>query len=694
MQEPFADHSEDLNLTGTIINEDDILDDYEPSEREINSYAMQLGMDPTEDQEYLYLAKEGLKAAIPKPWTACRTKDGKIFYYNFETEESQWEHPLDQAYKEKFVEVKQHHTKSSNSMSPISINIQTTTENHVLENNTEHIEFTAESPVAGFGGIDSLEFSDIQSQSIDIQKNLYFEQHKKKHQVKQEGEKKSNGSSNSAGENLLDKAIVGMDDDSENQEELSEKIFGEYFDTEGAWQRTDGDERTPGDSTLKEIEIESLQAFQKYEDDLKSQFSYVISQFEQNYQKNAAKIEEQYQKELKKIEMEQEIELNQSYDLEDEMKNFETVIRQQHDKDLKGQITDLNKGYENMRKHMEEKAEAEIHQCLEDVREKWKDEIKEINKAVVHRRTKSASIKPEVPEFQLDNRRSSWGYVDSVKANSSLNFNRLGQEILYDFGKDCEGFARDVQKSLKNEIKVIDVEKQEYKKSMNHTKSVMEKHYKQKFEENKQRIQEQYAEEISSYNSSDSFSCSIPEESEMYGSIKGRGAGLLKQLNAIKQPNRHQKQEKEHKIHEELKQLEEDIFYREEYVGFMNQVCQKTSLVTKDLQAKEKATKVLEKEINEIEKEINSLKKQLKIQQSSLDQLKQQEIEKDHISLKSQTISSKIEKVEKEIETIKNTTIHIQKEIIDNTRDSDQGLFKILHNIKEIKELAVFFYIH
>ncbi len=33
MQEPFSEYSEDLNLTGTVINEDDILDDYEPSER-------------------------------------------------------------------------------------------------------------------------------------------------------------------------------------------------------------------------------------------------------------------------------------------------------------------------------------------------------------------------------------------------------------------------------------------------------------------------------------------------------------------------------------------------------------------------------------------------------------------------------------------------------------------------------------
>ena len=432
-------------------------------------------MDPHEDQDYLYLAKEGLKAPIPKPWTACRTKDGKIFYYNFETEESQWEHPLDQNYKEKFVQVKYNRTKGS--MSPISINIQTG-ENQNLEsqnNNTERIEFTAESQ-GGDDMIDSLEFSDIQSKNRDnnfqqvlsfdeSRQSLYFVVEKAgnkiKQQVKQQGEKKSSSGSGGSskeyigsGENILDKALVmGQSDNEDEQEANSERFFGEYFDTEGAWQRTDGDERTPGEVTLKEIEVEALEAFQKYEDDLKSQFSYVISQFEQNYQKHAAKIEEQYQKEIKKLEQE----IEQENNLEDQMKTFETEAREQYEKDLKSQIKDLNKAYENMRGSMEEKAESEIQHCLEEVREKWNVEIHAISKNVMHRRAKSASIKPEVPvpEYQLDNRRSSWGYMDSVKANSSFNFGRLGQEILFDFGKDCERFARDVQKSLKEEIKVI-----------------------------------------------------------------------------------------------------------------------------------------------------------------------------------------------------------------------------------------------
>ena len=91
------------------------------------------------------------------------------------------------------------------------------------------------------------------------------------------------------------------------------------------------------------------------------------------------------------------------------------------------------------------------------------------------------------------------------------------------------------------------MEKQQYRKSLTNTKSIMEKHYKQKFEDNKRKIEEQFAEEIlnnSSYNSSnlnDSLSCSIPGISERSETRYG-STSLLKQLNAVKQSNRHQKQ--------------------------------------------------------------------------------------------------------------------------------------------------------
>jgi len=52
-------------------------------------------MDIEKDCEFLYLAREGLKAALPPNWKACKTTNGEIYYFNFDTGDSIWDHPLD-----------------------------------------------------------------------------------------------------------------------------------------------------------------------------------------------------------------------------------------------------------------------------------------------------------------------------------------------------------------------------------------------------------------------------------------------------------------------------------------------------------------------------------------------------------------------------------------------------------------------
>jgi len=85
-----------------VISQDDIHTSYEPSLNELNRYAIHLGMNPEEDEALLYIAKKGLTAAIPAPWKACQTKDNQIYYFNFETGESQWEHPCDQDFRNEY----------------------------------------------------------------------------------------------------------------------------------------------------------------------------------------------------------------------------------------------------------------------------------------------------------------------------------------------------------------------------------------------------------------------------------------------------------------------------------------------------------------------------------------------------------------------------------------------------------------
>lgn len=94
------------NQSESVILEEEIDENYEPTEEEVVEYARWLGMDPDEDAQFLYIAKEGLKAPLPEPWKPCKTKEGEIYYFNFENGDSVWEHPCDEYYKKMFEEAK------------------------------------------------------------------------------------------------------------------------------------------------------------------------------------------------------------------------------------------------------------------------------------------------------------------------------------------------------------------------------------------------------------------------------------------------------------------------------------------------------------------------------------------------------------------------------------------------------------
>lgn len=95
---------DDAAAQGTIVLDEEIDADYEPTDAEVREYAAWLGMDPEADSHLLWIAREGLKAPLPPGWRACQTADGEIFYFNFSTGESVWDHPCDTYYRQVFEE--------------------------------------------------------------------------------------------------------------------------------------------------------------------------------------------------------------------------------------------------------------------------------------------------------------------------------------------------------------------------------------------------------------------------------------------------------------------------------------------------------------------------------------------------------------------------------------------------------------
>lgn len=71
-------------------------------------------MNLDEDKDLLWIAKNGLQAPLPPGWKACQTKQSQeIYYFNFSTGQSQWEHPSDQVYKQQYLQEKQKKLKGT-----------------------------------------------------------------------------------------------------------------------------------------------------------------------------------------------------------------------------------------------------------------------------------------------------------------------------------------------------------------------------------------------------------------------------------------------------------------------------------------------------------------------------------------------------------------------------------------------------
>jgi len=73
----------------------------------VTEHALLLGIDPMADGEYLWIAEEALAADLPSPWIEMMDPTtGKNYYYNEQSEESCWDHPLDEDYREMFKRLK------------------------------------------------------------------------------------------------------------------------------------------------------------------------------------------------------------------------------------------------------------------------------------------------------------------------------------------------------------------------------------------------------------------------------------------------------------------------------------------------------------------------------------------------------------------------------------------------------------
>ncbi|XP_074534837.1 uncharacterized protein cep164 [Halichoeres trimaculatus] len=91
-----------------LILEEDYDENYIPSEQEIQEYAREIGIDPENEPELLWLAREGIVAPLPPEWKPCQDVTGDIYYFNFSSGQSTWDHPCDEHYRRLVTQEREH----------------------------------------------------------------------------------------------------------------------------------------------------------------------------------------------------------------------------------------------------------------------------------------------------------------------------------------------------------------------------------------------------------------------------------------------------------------------------------------------------------------------------------------------------------------------------------------------------------
>ncbi|XP_029399017.1 centrosomal protein of 164 kDa isoform X2 [Mus pahari] len=91
-------------LGDQLVLEEDSDETYVPSEQEILDFARVIGIDPVKEPELMWLAREGIEAPLPKGWKPCQNITGDLYYFNFDTGQSIWDHPCDEHYRKLVIQ--------------------------------------------------------------------------------------------------------------------------------------------------------------------------------------------------------------------------------------------------------------------------------------------------------------------------------------------------------------------------------------------------------------------------------------------------------------------------------------------------------------------------------------------------------------------------------------------------------------
>lgn len=89
-----------VSINNQLVLDEEYDENYQPTQEEIFEYAQVIGIDPHTEKDLLFIARQGIVAPLPPEWKPCQDPSGEIYYFNFSTGESVWDHPCDEHFRD------------------------------------------------------------------------------------------------------------------------------------------------------------------------------------------------------------------------------------------------------------------------------------------------------------------------------------------------------------------------------------------------------------------------------------------------------------------------------------------------------------------------------------------------------------------------------------------------------------------
>lgn len=95
-----SEHAGAVENSDAPVSTEEVNEEMELLANAVFEHALYLGVDPEREPQLLPIVEEALLAPPPEDWQQVTTPEGENYFHNINTNETQWDHPLDDFYRE------------------------------------------------------------------------------------------------------------------------------------------------------------------------------------------------------------------------------------------------------------------------------------------------------------------------------------------------------------------------------------------------------------------------------------------------------------------------------------------------------------------------------------------------------------------------------------------------------------------